>query len=196
MTSRLAPGGLQTLLGLKPDMTVLGKYLGGGLAFGAFGGTEAVMSVYDPRVPGYLPHSGTFNNNTLTMSTGWAGLAKVYTPEVATSFNATGDKFLARLQGITMGTKCAVIGKGTVITVHFTESGIRPENIRSRDDLASVSTELRELFWLEMMEEGYWIASRGTIALILGTPQEELDRFVGCVERFLQRHASLVGLSA
>lgn len=192
MTSRFAPGGLQSILGLKPDITVLGKWLGGGLAFGAFGGREDVMSVYDPRVPGCLPHSGTFNNNTLTMSTGLAGLQKVYTPEVCVAFNAGGDAFIARLQEVTNGTKCCVTGWGTILTVHFMEKPTAPEDIKCKEDLVEVP-ELKELFWLEMMEDGYWIASRGTIAMILGTPQEELDRFVGCVERFLQRHASLVG---
>ena len=65
MTSRLAPGGLQSILSLKPDLTTFGKYLGGGLAFGAFGGSADVMSVYDPRKQDSLSHSGTFNNNTL-----------------------------------------------------------------------------------------------------------------------------------
>jgi len=60
-TSRLAPGGLQELEGLKPDMTTLGKFLGGGITFGAFGGREEVMRVYDPRESKALGHSGTFN---------------------------------------------------------------------------------------------------------------------------------------
>lgn len=194
MTSRLAPGGLQSILGLKPDITVLGKYLGGGLAFGAFGGKEDIMSVYDPRVPGYLSHSGTFNNNTLTMSTGYVGLAKVYTPEVCIEFNAGGDAFVARLQEVTKGTKCCITGRGTIMAVHFMEKAVAPEDIRCKEDLVEVP-ELKELFWLEMMEDGYWITSRGSIALILGTPQEELDRFVGCVGRFLKKHAGLVGLT-
>lgn len=63
-TSRLAPGGLQsTFTGdppLRPGLTTLGKWLGGGLPFGAFGGKREIMAVYDPRTPGALAHSGTF----------------------------------------------------------------------------------------------------------------------------------------
>src|SRR5207245_2146518 len=63
MTSRLSPGGLQAATGVIPDMTTLGKYIGGGMSFGAFGGTAAIMALFDPRQPNFLPHAGTFNNN-------------------------------------------------------------------------------------------------------------------------------------
>src|SRR5262249_37618858 len=72
MTSRLSPGGLQAATGVTPDMTTLGKYIGGGMSFGAFGGKQAIMSMFDPRQPNFLPHAGTFNNNVLTMSAGIA----------------------------------------------------------------------------------------------------------------------------
>jgi len=54
--------------------------------------------------------------------------------------------------------------------------------------------ELKDVFFLEMMEDGFWITRRGSIAMILGTPKSELNRFVGCVEKFLRRHAELVAL--
>ena len=83
MTSRLAPGGLQEALGITPDMTTFGKYLGGGMSFGAFGGRSAIMGRFDPSRPDALPHSGTYNNNVLTMAAGVAGLSKVFTPAAA-----------------------------------------------------------------------------------------------------------------
>src|SRR4029077_7783937 len=49
MTSRLAPGGLQEVHGITPDMTTLGKYVGGGMSFGAFGGRTDLMEWFDPR---------------------------------------------------------------------------------------------------------------------------------------------------
>ena len=76
-TARLSAGGCQALLGITPDLTTLGKYHGGGLSFGAFGGRAEVMSLYDPRRPGALAHAGTFNNNVLSMAAGYAGLATV-----------------------------------------------------------------------------------------------------------------------
>ena len=91
MTSRLAPGGRQSQLGITPDLTTLGKYIGGGMSFGAFGGRRDVMAQFDPRTPGALTHAGTFNNNVLTMSAGAAGLGSVYTDEAALTLNARGD---------------------------------------------------------------------------------------------------------
>ena len=190
MTSRVATGGLASIYGLKPDLKSFGKYLGGGLAFGAFGGRADVMAVYDPR-PGTtmapLAHHGTFNNNSLGMYAGYAGLSQIYTPEVCTEFNALGNRLLTRLAEVTEGTKMCFTGIGTVFGSHFTSTGLQAIERETSEDW-----KLKELFWYEMMEEGFWITRRGSIALVLGTPQEELDRFVECVSAFLQRHHSLV----
>ncbi|KAF2741324.1 PLP-dependent transferase [Polyplosphaeria fusca] len=191
MTSRLAPGGLQELENLQPDLTSLGKYLGGGITFGAFGGRADIMSIYDPRDGMALAHSGTFNNNVLGMAAGYIGLSQIYTPEAAVSANAQGDAFRKALQDLTPGNKMAITGRGTIIGIHFLKDGKKElASYRERQD----DHELKELFWFEMMEENIWLHKRGYIPLILGTPQEELDRFVECVKEFLARHESLVKL--
>ncbi|KAF2007183.1 PLP-dependent transferase [Amniculicola lignicola CBS 123094] len=191
MTSRLSPGGLQDLEDLKPDITSLGKYLGGGITFGAFGGREDVMAVYDPRDGKALAHSGTFNNNTLGMVAGYTGLSQVYTPDVIKEFNAKGDQFRERLQGLSKGTKMTVTGRGSMIGVHFVKDG--KKEIRSIGERLD-DTELKDLFWLDMMESGFWVTKRGIIALILGTPDDALNSFVECVEEFLTRYERLVKL--
>ena len=192
MTSRLAPGGLQSTFSLAPDLTTFGKYLGGGLAFGAFGGRTEVMSVYDPRKQDSLAHSGTFNNNTLAMHTGYAGLRDVYTPEACTAFTKEGDAFRAKLNEVCEGTNCCFSGKGTIMAVHFSARGEMQESNVTAVEAFQEDWELKDLFWLEMMEEGYWITRRGSMAMILGTPEEELDRFVRAVEAFLKKHENLV----
>ncbi|ORY02448.1 pyridoxal phosphate-dependent transferase [Clohesyomyces aquaticus] len=191
MTSRLAPGGLQELEGLTPDLTSMGKYLGGGITFGVFGGKENIMRVYDPRDGTALAHSGTFNNNTLGMAAGYVGLSQVYTPDVNRSFNDLGNSLREKLQKVSKGTKMTVTGRGTIMGIHFLEDGMKElKSFRDRKD----DMDLKELFWFEMMEDGFWITRRGSVALILGTPAEELDRFVGCVDGFLKRYGSLVDL--
>ena len=90
MTSRLGPGGLQKTHAVTPDMTSFGKYLGGGLTFGAFGGKAEVMSRFDPRAAGHFGHAGTFNNNVLTMQAAIAGLTEVFTETAAEEINAPG----------------------------------------------------------------------------------------------------------
>ncbi|KXX80418.1 Beta-phenylalanine transaminase [Madurella mycetomatis] len=178
-------------MGLQPDLVTLGKYLGGGLAFGAFGGREDVMAVYDPRVEGALAHSGTFNNNTLVMRAGLAGLGDVYKPEVCVRFNETGDKFRERLREVTSGTKMSFTGRGSLIGLHFTEDGM--EDIRCGEDVKGKERrELRDLFWFEMLEAGFWTTRRGFIAMILDTPDSELDAFIAAVSQFLGRHRDLM----
>jgi glutamate-1-semialdehyde 2,1-aminomutase len=190
-TSRLAPGGLQELEGLKPDITTLGKFLGGGITFGAFGGREEIMRVYDPRDSKALGHSGTFNNNTLGMAAGYTGLSKVYTPDVSREFNAMGDKLRQALQELSHGTKMTVTGLGTIMGFHFLHDGRKElRSFRDRHEDA----DLRRLFWFEMMENDFWLTDRGSVALILGTPWEELKRFVSCLESFLKKYEKLLKL--
>ncbi|KAF7544074.1 hypothetical protein G7Z17_g10235 [Cylindrodendrum hubeiense] len=191
MTSRLTAGGLAELRGLKPDLKTFGKYLGGGLAFGAFGGRADVMAAFDPRFPGALSHSGTFNNNTLVTHAGYAGLTKVYTPEVASQFTKKGDELRERLNEVTKGTRVCFTGMGTILGIHFPADGTRDIE---RGGVVEEIDGIRDLFWFDMLEEGFWVVRRGFIALVLETPESELERFVRCVEAFVSKRAGLVKL--
>jgi len=72
MTSRLSYHGYGDKIGIRPDLMTIGKWVGGGMSFGAFGGREDIMNIFDPRL-GKLEHAGTFNNNVMSMSAGIAG---------------------------------------------------------------------------------------------------------------------------
>jgi glutamate-1-semialdehyde 2,1-aminomutase len=123
------------------------------------------------------------------MAAGYMGLNEVFTPEVCREFNAMGDKLRERLQEIGKGTKMAVTGRGTIMGIHFLHDGRKElRSFRDRHEDA----DLRRLFWFEMMEEGFWVTERGSVALILGTPTEDLNRFLNCVDGFLERHKELV----
>ncbi|MCW3066039.1 MAG: glutamate-semialdehyde -aminomutase, partial [Solirubrobacterales bacterium] len=74
VTLRLHLRGYQDALGVRPDLTTLGKVIGGGLPIGGFAAPEALMSHYDPRVRDGISHHGTFNGNTLAMAAGVASL--------------------------------------------------------------------------------------------------------------------------
>ncbi|KAF2139704.1 uncharacterized protein K452DRAFT_64332 [Aplosporella prunicola CBS 121167] len=191
MTSRFAPGGLREALGLAPDLVVLGKYLGGGLAFGAFGGRADVMGVFDPRAPGALAHSGTFNNNTLALAAGHAGLSAVYTPAACAAHSRLGEEVLAQLRTATEGTRATWTGCGSVVALHVSDAGardlVRKDEVVEREDL-------KELFWLEMLEQGFWVSRRGMLALVLGTERAELERFVDAVRAWCRRYWAFVGL--
>jgi glutamate-1-semialdehyde 2,1-aminomutase len=86
---RVAWGGAQSHYDVKPDLTVFGKIIGGGLAVGAVGGTAAAMRIFDPAQKSYLSITGTFNANPLTMAAGLACLED-FTPEAVDRLNEEG----------------------------------------------------------------------------------------------------------
>jgi glutamate-1-semialdehyde 2,1-aminomutase len=98
ITSRLSYHGLSSELSLTPDLVTLGKWVGGGMTFGAFGGRKRVMSMFDPR-DGVLAHSGTFNNNVVTMAAGCTGI-DLYNEAEVKRLNALGDSLRTGLQAI------------------------------------------------------------------------------------------------
>ena len=189
MTSRLAPGGLQERLGITPDLTTFGKYLGGGASFGAFGGRRDIMARFDPRSPDALPHAGTFNNNVLTMAAGATGLREIFTPEAAVALNRRGDDFRARLNGLcrSRGVPWQATGVGSILNLHPYASPVaRPE------DLATAPEAARRLLHLEMIARGFYTARRGFISLSLVLEDDDLEAFAAAFADFLDSHAAVL----
>ena len=188
MTSRLAPGGLQEVHGVLADLTTLGKYVGGGMSFGAFGGRADVMERFDPRRPDAFQHAGTFNNNVLTMSAGLTGLTEIYTPQRARALNDFGDRLRQRLNGIARqhGLAMQFTGVGSMASVHMTG-----QPIRSQEDAEQGNAVLRDLFWFDLTARGTWFAKRGMFALSIALEEADADRLVEAVEEFAQTRAPL-----
>ncbi|KAK3716154.1 hypothetical protein LTR37_006599 [Vermiconidia calcicola] len=196
MTSRMHEGGgiqSQFPSDLRPDITTLGKYIGGGMSFGAFGGKRAIMELFDPRNPNALSHAGTFNNNVLTMSAGRAGLEKVFTPRRAAQLHDRGEALRRTLQRLSHGTLMKVTGYGSIMCFHFTQTKL--EDIRSPGDLSDDDKALGGVFHLFMLANGYYIARRGFVALSLALQEDELEAFARTVQNFLQNHSQLLSLS-
>lgn len=90
MTGRLGTGGFQSHYDIAPDLTTVGKIVGGGMPIGGVGGRPEVMEVTDPRRPGHVSWGGTFNANPVTMATGATALEHYSATEVA-RLNTLGD---------------------------------------------------------------------------------------------------------
>lgn len=116
-TSRCGTGGVQSLVGVTPDMTTLGKYLGGGLPLGAFGGQDWIMAYFDPDRADGLKHAGTFNNNVISMSAGLTGLTDVFTVERASVFHCEVTEFAECLTE-RLSERIAAAGLPVVLTGH------------------------------------------------------------------------------
>jgi glutamate-1-semialdehyde 2,1-aminomutase len=189
MTSRLSPGGLQAAIGVTPDLTTLGKYVGGGLSFGAFGGRRDIMARFDQRRPDYLHHPGTFNNNVCTMAAGLAGLSRVFTAEAAIELNRRGDALRERLNrlGRERGMPLQATGVGSLMNLHF-----HAGPIRSPADAALGNIDLRNLLHLELLCRGFYLARRGFIALSLPLTDTDVDGLVAGLEDVLDGFAKLL----
>jgi glutamate-1-semialdehyde 2,1-aminomutase len=189
MTSRLSPGGLQAAHGIVPDMTSFGKYLGGGLTFGAFGGRADIMGRLDPRRPDALMHAGTFNNNVLAMAAGLAGLREVLTEDESRRVNREGDALRERLRGLVAkrGLPMQVTGTGSLIGVHFSARPVRSvRDLADPDpDLPRRRTELMKLMHLDMIAQGQYFARRGYISLSLPMETADFDDFCAAFDEFL-----------
>ncbi|MDH3376909.1 MAG: aspartate aminotransferase family protein [Gammaproteobacteria bacterium] len=188
MTSRISPGGLQGVVSVRPDLTTFGKYIGGGLSYGAFGGRDSIMCQFDPRHAEASPHAGTFNNNPLTMAAGLAGLTGCYTEEVADRHTALGDRFRAQLNAVAskLGVPVQVTGSGTIMCIHF-----QTEPIGRPADVGAVDPMLRVLFHLEMLRRGFYLAQRGYMSLSLPLTDRDLTDFVIAFEEVLASNASI-----
>jgi glutamate-1-semialdehyde 2,1-aminomutase len=97
ITFRLSYGGLQDEYDATPDLTTLGKVIGGGFPVGAFGGRLDIMNVFDPRGSDAVAHGGTFSANPVTMSAGLAAMRLLDRTEIQ-RINGLGDRLRRELQ--------------------------------------------------------------------------------------------------
>ncbi|KQX23566.1 glutamate-1-semialdehyde 2,1-aminomutase [Sphingomonas sp. Root50] len=187
-TSRLAPGGRQQLIGLDPDITTLGKYIGGGGAIGAFGGKAALMDMFSPGRPNALQHAGTFNNNVISMAAGAAGLREIYTTERVEALNRAGDDLRGRLNDLfsEANAPLQLIGLGSLMNVHATN-----RSIRSFVEIDRIDNRLRDLLFFFLADRGYYIARRGLIALNLELRQTQIAGLYDEITKFLDRYRRL-----
>jgi glutamate-1-semialdehyde 2,1-aminomutase len=189
MTSRLALGGRQAQLGITPDLTTLGKYFGGGLSFGAFGGRRELMQRFDPRRADALGHAGTFNNNVLSMAAGLAGLRELWTPQAVEALNRRGERLRERCNALFrqhgLGLQCT--GLGSLMTLHATD---RP--LRCAADLAGADQRVKDLLYFALLERGVFMARRGFIALSLPFGDAEAEQFVATLDDVLRTYAELL----
>lgn len=186
MTSRLAVGGAQERYGIPADLTVLGKYFGGGLSFGAFGGSRELMSAFDPGQGG-LSHGGTFNNNAFTMAVGPA-VAALLDAETLAALNARGDAVRERLSQALSPVGFCVTGVGSMMTIHPTSGPVARWS-----DLSDVDPRWRRLLFHELLARGFYIAERGYLALSLAVTEPDLDAFVEAAADFAEEYADLLG---
>jgi glutamate-1-semialdehyde 2,1-aminomutase len=122
---RVHPGGAQALYGIQPDLTTLGKVIGGGLPVGAYGGRKDIMQMVAPSGPMY--QAGTLSGNPLTMAAGIATLEELRDPEIWNNIAHTTTRLGSEVRAAAKeaGVKVVVQQVGTMFTTFFTDTPVK-----------------------------------------------------------------------
>jgi glutamate-1-semialdehyde 2,1-aminomutase len=156
---RLAVGGSAEKFGLQPDLVVLGKFLGGGTALGAFGGSREIMKIFDPTQQGVVFHGGSFNGNLIGCAAGIATMRDLSGERIAT-MDAGSLRMRTALARCAeeVGLDVILTGMGSVIGIAFAADPKRHEDDPSALGLAS-------LFHLACANEGVLIGPGGILSV-------------------------------
>lgn len=129
---RLSLGGAQQRFGIKPDMTTVGKIVGGGFPAAAFGGREDIMKVLAPDGPVY--QAGTLSGNPVAMAAGIETLTQLSRPGFYDELEAKSDAFIAKLEQIIAGKGIQLNRCGSMFTMFFNDSPVRNFKDTQRSD--------------------------------------------------------------
>jgi glutamate-1-semialdehyde 2,1-aminomutase len=181
---RVTDGGSQKFFGVTPDMTSLGKIIGGGFPIGAFGGRKDIMDLYDPTgglemgtepsVGPHVSHAGTFNANPVTMLAGSVTLDHL-TDDIYESLAFNTEILRQGIRDVCaeLEIPVQVTGIGSLFGIHFNDIPIN--NYR---DIASSDTNIRRKVFLGLMNEGILIAPNLVGALSTEIGSNEIKMFV------------------
>ena len=178
ISMRVAPGGAQQLYGVTPDLTTMGKIIGGGLPVAAFGGRADVMELMDPRRRPNLPQGGTYNGNPLGMAAGVAAM-KELTPDVYEHLNRMGARVKDQLTEVfaSHGMPAQVNCAGSLLAIHFTDMPVTDYRTK-----ATSNDAITHDFFLALVNHGVLMAPRAMGALSTPMAEHDIQEFVDAVD--------------
>ncbi len=168
---RVAKGGAQEIVGIRPDLTTFGKIIGGGLPVGAFGGKKEIMQMVAPAGPVY--QAGTLSGNPLAMAAGYAALKHIKdNPSIYKELENKGkileDGFKNNLKKL--GKKFALNRVGSMSCMFFTEQPVNDFKTAITSD-----TELYGKYFHGMLERGIYLAPAQFEAVFISTAHSNDD---------------------
>jgi glutamate-1-semialdehyde 2,1-aminomutase len=166
---RLDIGGFQNIIGIKPDMTTLGKIIGGGLPVGAYGGKKEIMQSISPV--GKVYQAGTLSGNPIAVSAGLAMLRHLKEhPEVYQKINASTQELVSGMQAIhaRLGVSYAINHIGSMYTLFFSSKA----SIENFEDAKTSDTALFAQYFQGMLQEGVYLAPSQYESLFVSTAIE------------------------
>ena len=162
---RLAAGGAQERLGVTPDMTTLGKIIGGGMPVGAYGGKEEIMNFVSPAGPVY--QAGTLSGNPIAMAAGYTMLKHISeTPNVYKQLDEIGSELIDNLSRIAqkLGVPYTINQVGSMYTFFFSPDEVYDFETAKKTDTAQFGKYFRA-----MLDQGIYLAPSQFESLFLST---------------------------
>jgi glutamate-1-semialdehyde 2,1-aminomutase len=180
---RIALGGAQAAFNIHPDMTVLGKIIGGGLPVAAYGGRREIMELISPVGPVY--QAGTLSGNPLAMRAGLATLPKLEVPGFYTALNARTERLAAGLRAALLesGVPANLNSAGSLLTLFFAEEPVRNYSGAKKSDTSRFAA-----FFREMLARGIFLPPSQFEALFVSAAHtdDDIDRTLSAARASLQ----------
>ena len=177
---RVHPGGAQALYNIKPDLTALGKVIGGGLPVGAYGGRREIMQMVAPVGPMY--QAGTLSGNPLAMTAGIETLRALQEPGVWDGLEATGERLMSGLAAAAQGAGIPISHSrvGTMFGMFFVDGPVIDWPSAAKSD-----TKRFGKYFQGMLEQGVYIAPSQFEAGFISTAHgnAEIDKTIQAAER-------------
>ncbi|NPD87343.1 MAG: aminotransferase class III-fold pyridoxal phosphate-dependent enzyme [Asgard group archaeon] len=187
ITFRISTGGMQKYYGVVPDLTALGKTIGGGLPVGAFGGKHEIINQFNPTKKEFITHSGTFSGNAMTMIAGKTAM-ELYNEKEVERLGKLGDRLREGLRNVLkeLDIKGQVSGLQSLVYVYLFEEPV--EDGRQTVFKLIPTLELSKYLTLSLAINGIYAVSRGVTAFILSTPMDEsvVDEIVKRYEKAME----------
>ena len=189
ITFRTEFGGFQDRFHVNPDLTALGKMIGGGFPVGAIAGSRDVMQVMNPLAETVrFPHSGTFSANPITMTAGFTAMS-LYDEDAVQRLNSL---TLRAVEGIReaidqSGEPACVTGSGSMFRVHLKPQPPRNhrEAFTTPEEAARLATLLDHLF-----DEGFLMINTCSATLSTAMGESEIDALIAAVDTGLHKLSS------
>lgn len=179
---RMAHGGAQEVFDVHPDLTTLGKVIGGGLPVGAVGGDPAIMSVFDPDRAESVMFSGTFHANPLVLQAGLATLAALDVETIG-ALNAKASRLLHELEHMLSACNRPVRlnSAGSLFNLHFSAVPVTDYRTSFRAD-----KEMLRWLHLTLLNRGVLVAPRGLGCLSVPMHDGDVDWFLSQMDLALR----------
>ncbi len=183
---RLAPGGGQQFFGIKPDITVLGKIMGGGFPVGAIVASRETMEHMNPIIyerPRFSFHGGTFCANPVTMTAGLSTLKLLADGKIIRQLNQKGDHLRQGLRDIfeRRGRDVQVTGIGSLWNTHFTKKPIRDSY-----DVEKADREQLTRYHMHLIENGIYQPPTKTGGLCAAHTRSDLEKLLAQTEAYFK----------